>query len=258
MSWSDIAMVLLAGFGAGLAMTAVGAGSLVSFPLLLSVGLTPLVANVCNNVGLVAGGLSGSFGFRRELAGHRRLVVRVALTSAGGALLGGALLLVLPASAFDQVVPYLVLVSATLVGLQPLVARWLRRRALLKGGPPVASREHMGPGLTGLSSLVGVYGGYFGAAQGVLLVAILGLGLDVDLKVVNGLKNIAVLCANLAASVVFILFGPLDWAVVGLIAVGALVGGWMGAHVARRLPPVVFRTLVVLVGYGVALQLLLT
>ena len=91
-----------------------------------------------------------------------------------------------------------------------------------------------------------------------LLVAILGLGLDVDLKVVNGLKNIAVLCANLAASVVFILFGPLDWAVVGLIAVGALVGGWIGAHVARRLPPVVFRTLVVLVGYGVALQLLLT
>ena len=258
MSWSDIAMVLLAGFGAGLAMTAVGAGSLVSFPLLLSVGLTPLVANVCNNVGLVAGGLSGSFGFRRELAGHRRLVVRVALTSAGGALLGGTLLLVLPASAFDQVVPYLVLVSATLVGLQPLVAHWLRRRALLKGGPPVASREHMGPGLTGLSSLVGVYGGYFGAAQGVLLVAILGLGLDVDLKVVNGLKNIAVLCANLAASVVFILFGPLDWAVVGLIAIGALVGGWIGAHVARRLPPVVFRTLVVLVGYGVALQLLLT
>jgi len=258
MSWSDIAMVLLAGFGAGLAMTAVGAGSLVSFPLLLSVGLTPLVANVCNNVGLVAGGLSGSFGFRRELAGHRRLVVRVALTSAGGALLGGTLLLVLPASAFDQVVPYLVLVSATLVGLQPLVARWLRRRALLAGGPPVASREHMGPGLTGLSSLVGVYGGYFGAAQGVLLVAVLGLGLDVDLKVVNGLKNIAVLCANLAASVVFILFGPLDWAVVGLIAVGALVGGWIGAHVARRLPPVVFRTLVVLVGYGVALQLLLT
>jgi len=255
---SFVLAVLAAGFGAGFVLTAVGAGSLVSFPILIGVGLSPLVANVCNNVGLVAGGLSGSFGFRRELAGHRRLVVRVALTSAGGALLGGTLLLVLPASAFDQVVPYLVLVSATLVGLQPLVARWLRRRALLAGGPPVASREHMGPGLTGLSSLVGVYGGYFGAAQGVLLVAVLGLGLDVDLKVVNGLKNIAVLCANLAASVVFILFGPLDWAVVGLIAVGALVGGWIGAHVARRLPPAVFRTFVVLVGYAVALKLLLT
>jgi uncharacterized membrane protein YfcA len=111
--------------------------------------------------------------------------------------------------------------------------------------------------MTAISSLVGVYGGYFGAAQGVMLVACLALGTDVDLRTVNGLKNVAVLAANLAASVVFIVFAPLDWAVVGLIAVGSLLGGWLGAHLGRRLPPAVFRTLIVLFGYVVALRLLL-
>jgi uncharacterized membrane protein YfcA len=254
----QILAVLGAGLGAGFVVAAVGAGSLVSFPILLGVGLSPLVANVCNNVGLVPGGLSGTYGYRRELAGHRHLVVRVALTSATGALLGAALLLTLPSSAFDQVVPYLVLVAATLVGVQPLVSGGLRRRAEHLGTAPVADRETMGPRLTALSSMVGVYGGYFGAAQGVLLVAFLALGLDVGLQVVNGLKNVAVLSANVAASVVFIAFAPLDWLVVGLVAAGSLVGGWLGAHIGRRLPPVVFRSLVVLFGYVVAIRLLLT
>jgi uncharacterized membrane protein YfcA len=254
----QILAVLGAGLGAGFVVTAVGAGSLVSFPILLGVGLSPLVANVCNNVGLVPGGLSGTYGYRRELAGHRHLVVRVALTSATGALLGAALLLTLPSSAFDQVVPYLVLVAATLVGVQPLVSGGLRRRAEHLGTAPVADRETMGPRLTALSSMVGVYGGYFGAAQGVLLVAFLALGLDVGLQVVNGLKNVAVLSANVAASVVFIAFAPLDWLVVGLVAAGSLVGGWLGAHIGRRLSPVVFRSLVVLFGYVVAIRLLLT
>lgn len=207
--------------------------------------MSPLSANVCNNIGLIGGGISGSLGFRSELRGHRRLVLRVAVTSAGGALLGAALLLQLPAATFDAVVPFLVLTSATLVAVQPLVGRLLRRRT------------HVGVGLTGLLSLVGVYGGYFGAAQGVMLVAFLGLGLDVDLRVVNGLKNVAVLCANCAAAVVFALFGPVDWAVVGLLAVGAVVGGWLGAHLARRMHPAVFRTVVVVFGYLVGLRLLL-
>jgi uncharacterized membrane protein YfcA len=116
----------------------------------------------------------------------------------------------------------------------------------------------MGPRLTTVSATVGVYGGYFGAAQGVLLVAVLALGLDVPLAVVNGLKNVAVLSANMAASVVFIAFAPLDWAVVGLIALGSVVGGWLGAHLGRRLPPVAFRSLVVVFGYVVAIRLLLT
>lgn len=257
MDLEQILAVLGAGFGAGFVLTAVGAGSLVSFPILVGTGLSPLVANVCNNVGLVPGGLSGSWGYRRELTGHRGLVVRVAVTSALGALLGAVLLLALPAGAFDHVVPFLVLVAATLVGLQPLVSAWVRRRADRLGLEPADDRHLMGPRLTGMSSLVGVYGGYFGAAQGVLLVAFLALGLDVNLQVVNGLKNIAVLSANIAASVVFVLFAPLDWTVVGLIAVGSVGGGWLGAHFGRRLHPAVFRTLVVVFGYVVGIQLLL-
>ena len=257
MDLGQVLAVLGAGFGAGFVMSAVGAGSLVSFPILLGVGLSPLVANVCNNVGLVPGGMTGSFGYRRELTGHRHLVVRVAVTSAVGALVGAGLLLALPSTAFDVVVPFLVLGSATLVAIQPLVAGVLRRRALRAGRVPVADRDSMGTVLTSLSGLVGVYGGYFGAAQGVLLVAVLALGLDVDLQVVNGLKNVAVLAANFAATVVFVLFAPLDWSVVGLVAAGSLVGGWLGAHLGRRLPPRVFRTLVVLFGYGVGVKLLL-
>ena len=258
MDLGQVLAVLGAGFGAGFVMSAVGAGSLVSFPILLGVGLSPLVANVSNNVGMVPGGMTGSFGYRRELAGHRHLVVRVALTAAAGALVGAGLLLALPSTAFDVVVPFLVLGSATLVGLQPLISGLLRRRTLRAGRVPLLDRHEMGVGLTSLSSLVGVYGGYFGAAQGVLLVSILALGLDVPLQAVNGLKNVAVLAANLAASVVFVLFAPIDWPVVVLVASGSLVGGWLGAHLGRRLPPRVFRTLVVLFGYVVGLKLLLT
>jgi uncharacterized membrane protein YfcA len=254
MSLLDVLTVLGAGLGAGVVMASVGGGSLVSFPLLLGVGLSPLVANVCNNVGLVPGGVSASLGYRRELAGRRGLVVRVAITSGVGALAGAGLLLALPSSTFGRVVPFLVLTSATLIGVQPLVSAGLRRRA----DAPAAARESMGPVLTAVSAAVGVYGGYFGAAQGVLLMACLGLGLDLDLQVVNGLKNVAVLAANVVAGVVFVVYAPLDWRVVALVALGSVVGGWAGAHLGRRLPPEVFRGLVVLVGWGVGLRLLLT
>ena len=254
---SFVLAVLAAGFGAGFVLTAVGAGSLVSFPILVGAGLSPLVANVCNNVGLVPGGLTGAFGFRRELAGHRPLVMRVAATSAVGALLGAVLLLALPPGAFSQVVPWLVLVSATLVGLGPFISTAVRRRAVRLGVEVADDRVVMGPRLTGLSSLIGVYGGYFGAAQGVLLVAVLALGLDVPLSAVNGLKNVAVASANVAATLVFVFFAPLNWPVVGLIAIGSVVGGWLGAHLGRRLHPTVFRVLVVLFGWVVGIKLLL-
>lgn len=248
----DLLAVIGAGLGAGLVITAVGAGSLVSFPILLAVGLSPLVANVCNTVGLVPGGLSGSWGYRRELAGRAGLVRGVAATSAAGALMGAFLLLALPPGAFARVVPWLVLLAATLVALQPLVSAWSRRRT----GSPRGADERLPPGLGGASSVIGVYGGYFGAGQGVMLVAFLALGLEESLQVVNGLKNVAVVSANVAATIVFVLFAPLDWTVVGLLAAGSVLGGWAGAHIGRRLSPALFRTLVVGFGYLVGLRLL--
>ena len=252
----EVLAVIGAGLGAGLVVTAVGAGSLVSFPILLGVGLSPVVANVCNTVGLVPGGLSGSWGYRRELAGKAPLVRAVAVSSGLGALAGAALLLVMPPSAFAQVVPWLVILAATLVAVQPLVSGWLRRRAVRRGTVRVPAGTGLPPSLGGVSSVVGVYGGYFGAGQGVMLVAFLALGLEETLQVVNGLKNVAVLAANVAASVVFVAVAPLDWAVVGLVALGSVVGGWAGAHLGRRLPPTVFRVLVVGFGYVVGLRLL--
>lgn len=255
MQLADILAVLAAGLGAGLVISAIGAGSLVSFPILLGVGLTPLVANVCNTVGLVPGGLSGSWGYRRELAGKGELVRTVAAASALGALAGAFLLLVLPAGVFERVVPALVIVAATLVGVQPVVSSWSRRRTA-RSDPGPSAEDRAPQGVRGFSAAIGVYGGYFGAGQGVMLVAILAFRLQERLQVVNGLKNVAVLSANLAASVVFVLVAPLDWTVVGLVGLGSAAGGWIGAHIGRRLPPTVFRVLVVCSGYVVGLRLL--
>jgi uncharacterized membrane protein YfcA len=256
--WLEVLAVVGAGLGAGIVVTAIGAGSLVSFPILLAVGVSPLVANVSNTVGLVPGGVTGTWGYRSEMADYPHLVGRVALTSACGALAGAVLLLAFPPGAFEAVVPYLVLFAATLVGVQPLVSAGVRRRARRRGTVAVTDREVMGPRLTGAACLVGVYGGYFGAGQGVMLVAFLALGLDIPLQSINALKNLAILAANVAATVVFVFVAPLDWAIVGLIATGSLVGGWLGAHLGRRLSPTVFRTLVVVFGYVVAIRLLVS
>jgi uncharacterized membrane protein YfcA len=253
----DALAVVAAGLGAGLVITAVGAGSLVSFPILLGIGLPPLVANVCNTVGLVPGGFSGTWGYRRELAGRASLVRGVAVTSGLGALAGAVILIALPAGAFARVVPWLILLAATLVGVQPMVSSWLRSRAERLGAPPAGRVDSLPPTLGGISSAVGVYGGYFGAGQGVMLVAFLALGLEETLQVVNGLKNVAVLSANVAATVVFLALAPLDWGIVGLLAVGSVVGGYVGSHIGRRLPPTMFRVLVVGFGYLVGLRLLL-
>jgi uncharacterized membrane protein YfcA len=257
MTLLDALAVIGAGLGAGLVFASVGAGSLVSFPILLGIGMPPLVANVSNTVGLVAAGFSGSWGYRRELAGKTGLVRGVAATSAAGALLGAVILLALPPGAFARVVPWLVLLAATLVGVQPLVSAKLGSRADANAHDGDSAGERLSPTLGGVSSLVGVYGGYFGAGQGVMLVGFLGLGLGENLQVVNGLKNVAVLCGNLAATFVFVAVAPLDWRVVGLLAVGSVVGGWVGAHIGRRLPPALFRTLVVGFGYLVGLRLLI-
>jgi uncharacterized protein len=211
---------------------------------------------VSNTVGLVPGGLTASWGFRRELAGKRRLVWAVAGASVLGALGGAVVLLGSPESAFEAAVPWLVLFAATLVGIQPLLSRWLNR---LRPQPPgTGSTEGLGWPLTAVTTVIGGYGGYFGAGQGIMLVGFLALALRERLQVINGLKNVAVLAANVGGASVFLLAGPVDLKVAGLIAAGSTVGGWLGAHIGRRLPASVFRFLVVAFGYVVGLRLLVT
>ena len=249
---SDVLLVLVAGLGAGLLISTIGVASLVSFPVLVAIGLPPVVANASNTVGLVPAGLSGSFGYREELRENPAATLRVLVVCMVGAAGGAWLLLLLPPGVFEVVVPWLILFTCLLVGVQPWLAGWLRRRQ----GPDAAPREEMGPVTTVFATLTGVYGGYFGAGSGVMMVAVLGLGTDLELRVVNGLKTLAILAGNVVASAVFLVFADLDWTAIGLLAAGSVGGGYVGARVGRRLRPAVFRVLVVLGGVTAAVLLM--
>lgn len=253
--------VLLAGVAAGACNTVVGAGSLISFPTLLAVGVPPVVANVSNTTGLVPGGVSGTIGYRRELAGQAPRAVRLVAASMVGAVVGAVLLLVLPAAAFQAITPVLVLLGTVLVAIQPLVARAFRARAAGRAAAVPASGSATVPPLprplTALAGLLGVYGGYFGAGQGVILIALVGLGIDANLQVINAMKNLAVTAGNFAAAVVFLFVAPVDWLAALLIAAGAMVGAYGGARVGRKLPAGVLRAAVVTMGLAVGLRLLL-
>lgn len=246
MSLAEAVAVVLAGFAAGTINAVVGSGSLVTFPTLLAVGLPPVVANVSNTVGLVPGGVAAAWGYRRELRGQRSRLRRLASATLCGAVVGAVLLLVLPAEVFTAVVPVLILLACVMVVAQP----WLVRRL---GERP--RREHGGPLVWLLVFATGVYGGYFGAAQGVLLIAVLGLGLDETLQRVNAAKNVLAGLANLVAGVVFVLVADVNWAAAGLVALGATAGGLLGARIGRRLPPVVLRAVVVAVGLAAIVML---
>ncbi len=235
--------VLAAGLGAGILTSTVGVASLLSFPVLVAIGLPPVVANASNTVGLTPGGLSGSFGYRRELREHPRIALAVLLACAAGAVAGAVLLLALPPGVFEAVVPWLVLFTSVLVGVQPWISRRVRARL---GDAP--DRVEMSRTTLVLTVLTGTYGGYFGAGSGVMMVAVLGFGLDLELRVVNGLKTLAVLAANVVATVIFVVAADLDWPAIALLAAGSLVGGYAGALVGRHLPDALFRTLVVLAG----------
>ena len=242
-------VIVVAGVWAGMINTIVGSGTLVTFPVLLALGYAPLTANVSNGLGLVPGSLTGAIGYRRELTGLRGRVARLAVASVLGALLGAVLLLWLPPGAFDAVVPVLVGVAVVLVVVQPLLARRLAGR---RG----AGRTRVGPALLVGVFGAGVYGGYFGAAQGVLLLALLGIGLDDDLQRHNAVKNVLATVANLVSGLVFAVVAPVSWPVVVVIAAGSVLGGLLGARVGRRLSPKVLRVVVVLVGVAAIVQLL--
>ncbi len=238
-----------AGLAAGTINAVVGSGTLVTFPTLLAVGYPPVLANVTNTVGLVPGSLSGVVGYRQELRGQLSRLLRLGTASALGGAGGALLLLWLPASAFRAVVPVLISLGCVLVVAQP----WLARHVT-----PSASAPPHGSALVAvLVFAAGVYGGYFGAAQGVLLIGILGLGLTETLQRVNAAKNVLALIVNAIAAVVFIVVSHVAWPAAGLIAAGSVVGGQLGATVGRRLPSPVFRGVVVVVGVVAVVKLLM-
>jgi len=241
--------ILAAGLAAGTINTIVGSGSLITFPTLLAFGYAPVLANVSNTVGLVPGSLSGAIGYRRELDGQRGRVVRLGLAAAVGGLTGGLLLLVLPATTFQRIVPILILGSVILIAIQPRLSRAMGDRRKV-------GAEHTGPLVITLY-LTGIYGGYFGAGQGVIMMALLGVFLPDDLQRLNGLKNVLAVLINGVAAVLFILLSPIAWPAAILLAIGAIIGGQVGAVVGRRLPSNVLRGAIIVVGTVVGVRLLL-
>jgi uncharacterized membrane protein YfcA len=244
-------VVLLAGMAAGTINTVVGSGTLITFPTLLAFGVPPVTANVSNTIGLVPGVASGVVGYRRELAGQRARVVRLGSASVLGGVVGAVLLLVLPSKAFSAIVPALIVVGLVLVVLQPRISAWVDAR---HGG----ARGEFGPWWVWPAVFgTGVYGGYFGAAQGVILMGVLGIGIADALQRLNGLKNVLAGLVNGVAGLLFALVADVDWTVVALIAVGSVIGGQLGATVGRRLSPMVLRIVIVVVGLAALFSFLL-
>jgi uncharacterized membrane protein YfcA len=241
--------IAAAGIAAGAINTVVGSGTLITFPVLLAFGYPPVTANVSNNVGLVPGSVSGAVGYRRELEGQRSQAIRLGVASVLGGITGAVLLLSLPPSAFEAIVPVFIAIALVLVVVQPSIARALAKRARQPG------RRHRVVTLAALYA-TGVYGGYFGAAQGILLLGILGLALPQDLHRTNALKNVLAGSVNGVAAVFFIVAAHIEWAPAALIAGGSILGAQVGARYGRRLHPNALRALIVVVGITAIVRLL--
>lgn len=280
--------IFAAGLAAGTINTVVGSGTLITFPTLLAFGYPPVLANVSNNVGLVPGVASGVHGYRAELEGQRRRIIRLGSASACGGLVGAILLLVLPAEAFKAIVPALIGVAVVMVLIQPRLARWMAGRQLARSAARAGDGDVPGPrgdegGGSGAATAVGVlpaadvsrraeaaggpvlwflvfcagvYGGYFGAAQGVLLIGMLGIAFNDGLQRINAIKNVLAGLVNGVAAIMFIALTHIDWTIAGLIAAGSILGGQIGARVGRRLPPWGLRLLIVCVGVAALIKLL--
>jgi uncharacterized membrane protein YfcA len=233
----DAVAILAAGAAAGTVNAVVGSGTLITFPVLLALGYPAVTANVSNAVGLTPGLLAGSLGYRAELAGERRRLLVFGAASLAGGTLGALLLLALPAAAFRAIVPVFIALAVVLILAQPLLRRLLD-----------AHLHAPLPAVLAALFVCGVYGGYFGAAQGVLLLAILGFALPDRLQTANGIKNVLNLLTNLVAATVFVAVAHIAWGAAVLIACGSVVGGVVGARIGRRLPPWALRAVVVAVG----------
>ncbi|MFI6734788.1 sulfite exporter TauE/SafE family protein [Nonomuraea sp. NPDC050451] len=239
--WEMLA-VFATSIGAGALNTVVGSGTLITFPVLLAIGLPPVTATVTNALGLIPGSISGAIGYRRELHGQFRRLLKLSVAALLGGLCGAVLLLTLPAEAFERIVPVLVALALVLVILQPRISKLLRHR----------HRETPGRGLFAGLLLAGVYGGYFAAAQGIIYMSIMGMLLDETPQRLNAAKNVLVAVVNAAAALLFLFVADYDWTAVALIATGSALGGRLGAEVGRRFSPATLRFLIVAVG-GVAL-----
>jgi uncharacterized membrane protein YfcA len=251
MTGVEMAAVVAAGLAAGGINAVLGSGTLVTFPVLLSVGLPPVTATISNSVGLVPGNLAGAVGYRRELRGQRHLLIRLLPASVLGALTGAFLLLHLPPSSFERIVPVLIGVAVVLVLVQPALQRALAARRAAAG---TDAAPRIGPArLAGLFTgayATGSYGGYFSASQGVLQIGIFGLLLPEPLQRINALKNVLTTAVNAVAAVTYMTVAAdrLDWAAAGLVAAGSLVGGYGGASIGRRLPAAVLRGAIAVLG----------
>lgn len=237
----DITLVLVAGFGAGTINALIGSGTLLTFPVLLAVGYSPVVANASNTLGLVPGAISAALGYRKQLRGTRARLLRFAPATILGAVAGAILFVTLPDRAFDAIVPALIGLALLLVLLQPAITRWAGERcrgARAQGGPLLRA------GILG----TGVYGGYFGAGQGILLFGLLAAALPGDLREINAIRTVLAGIANAVAALVFILIAEIAWLPVLLIALGATAGGSLGAVIGRRLPDRALRGVIVVIG----------
>ncbi len=262
MEWWQLVAVAVAGLSAGIINSIAGSGTLVTFPVLLGIGFAPVSATMTNAVGLSVGGVSGVWGYRRELAGQGRRIALLLPVSLTGALVGAWLLLRLPEATFEAVIPVLLALALVLVLVQPALQRRLRRRAAgsqegdgravdgrAGGRAGWPSRRAAAAAVLG-TGVVGVYGGYFTAAQGIMLVAVLGALVVEELQRLNALKNVLTLGVNLVAAIVYAVAGGdrVDWGVAGLLAASSLVGGALGSRIGRRLPAPLLRGFIVVVG----------
>lgn len=280
--------VAAAGLAAGLVNAVVGSGSLITFPLLLALGYSPVVANVSNNVGLVPASVGAAVTQRRELTGRPRQLAVFLATAAIGGCAGGILLVLLPGSVFERVVPYMILVAAALMAVRPRLAARARDRAARRRADGHAGAGEGGRGAPGAVPARGstrargvtpaghstttsapapawlpvalfgaaVYSGYFGAAVGVIVLSLLAVGLTEGIHRLNVWKNAVVGLSNATAAVVFVAVSHVEWVVAGILAAASLVGGQLGVHVGKRIPPAVLRAVVVAVGVVVAVVLL--
>jgi uncharacterized membrane protein YfcA len=244
----DIALLAVAGLAAGAVNAIAGGGSLISFPALLAAGLPSVTANVTNAVAVLPGYLGGTIAYRRELEGQRPRVIALGLTTALGGVAGAALLVVSPANVFEAIVPFLILAACGLLAAQP----WLSKRMQ----PSAAVDAHRSPRLYAAAFATAVYGGYFGAGLGIMLLAVLALALDDELHRLNALKGLLSFVVGAASVAFFVAFGPVRWGAAAIMAVASFAGGQVGVVVARRLPAPLLRGLVIAFGVIVAVWLL--